>query len=83
MFRRNNYDDVRFGQLHPYHAKNIFVDFFRTNPELFEDDVQLFSEILGAKKPLTSLKEPDVEALAKDAEFVESFKAQTIRQDGP
>lgn len=45
--------------------------------------MQLFSEILGSKKPLQTLKEPDVDALAKDAEFVESFKAQTIRQDGP
>jgi len=35
VFRRRNYDDVRFGELHPYNAHNIFVDFFRTNPELF------------------------------------------------
>lgn len=83
VFRRRNYDDVRFGELHPHNAHNIFVDFFRTNPELFEDDVQLFSDILGSKKPLNALKEPDVDALSKDAEFAESFKAQTIRQDGP
>jgi curved DNA-binding protein CbpA len=83
VFRRRNYDDVRFGEIQPYNAHNIFMDFFRTNPELFEDDVQLFSEILGSKKPLTSLKEPDVDALAKDATFVESFKSQTIKQDGP
>lgn len=86
VFRRRNYDDVRFGEIHPHHAHNIFVDFFRTNPELFEDDVQLFSDILGSRKPLTSLKEPDVDTLAKsanNAEYVESFKSQTIRQEGP
>jgi len=83
VFRRRNYDDVRFGEIHPYNAHNIFVDFFRTNPELFQDDVQLFSEILGSKKPLEALKEPDVDALAKDAEYVESFKSQTVRQNGP
>jgi hypothetical protein len=59
------------------------MDFFRTNPELFEDDVQLFSDILGSKKPITTLKEPDIDTLAKNADFVESFKSQTIRQDGP
>jgi DnaJ-class molecular chaperone len=47
VFRRSNYDDVRFGEIHPYNAHNIFVDFFRTNPELFEDDVQMFSNMLG------------------------------------
>jgi DnaJ-class molecular chaperone len=86
VFRRRNYDDIRFGEIHPHHAHNIFTDFFRTNPELFEDDVQLFSDILGSRKPLTSLKEPDVDNLAKDtkdAEYVESFKSQTIRQEGP
>jgi len=86
VFRRRNYDDVRFGELHPHYAHNIFVDFFRTNPELFEDDVQLFSQLLGSKKPLASLKEPDIDALAKDAkdaEYVEAFKSQTIRQGGP
>jgi hypothetical protein len=43
----------------------------------------LFTEILGSKKPITALKEPDIEALSKGADYVESFKSQTIRQDGP
>jgi hypothetical protein len=79
VFRRRNYDDVRFGELHPYNAHNIFADFFRTNPELFQDDVQLFNLMLGSNKPLVSLKEPDVEALAKGGDFVESFKSQSVR----
>jgi hypothetical protein len=87
VFRRRNYDDVRFGELLPFNAQNIFVDFFRTNPELFEDDVTMFTELLGGKKHQHQKNDKkdvkEVEELAKDSEFAESFKSQTIYQDGP
>lgn len=84
VFRRRNYDSVRFGgDLNPGNAQSVFVDFFRTNPELFEDEVELFTQLLGAKKEhhhhQKEKHEPKpVEELAKDSEFAESFKSQTI-----
>jgi curved DNA-binding protein CbpA len=87
VFRRRNYDDIRFGsEVAPTNAHHIFVDFFRTNPELFEDDVELFTELLGARKDQHHHKDKhqlkNVDELAKDSEFAESFKSQTIYSEG-